>query len=61
MYQQQFKLIDIGLTDYAWLKTLCDLEELDAPPEIMRLQLKCRSHLIMEKRALCLEHLRLLC
>jgi hypothetical protein len=53
-----FKLIDIGLTDYAWLETLCDLEELDAPPELMRVQLKCRPHLSMEKRALYLEHLK---
>lgn len=53
----KFKLIDVGLTDFAWLETLCDLEELDAPIELLRLQLKCRMHLTMEKRALGLEHL----
>lgn len=53
-----FKLIDIQLTDYAWLETLCDLEDLDAPIKLLRLQLKCRPHLRMEKRALFLEHLR---
>lgn len=54
-----FKLIDIQLTDFAWLQALCDLEELDAPIELLKLQMKCRPHLKMEKRALGLEHLRL--
>lgn len=54
-----FKLIDLQLTDFAWLQALCDLEELDAPIELLKLQLKCRQHLKMEKRALGLEHLKL--
>lgn len=52
-----FKLIDIQLTDFAWLQALCDLEDLDAPMELLKLQLKCRPHLKMEKRALGIEHL----
>jgi hypothetical protein len=52
-----FKLIDLNLTDFAWLQTLCDLEELDAPIELLKVHMKCRPHLSMEKRALYLEHL----
>jgi hypothetical protein len=53
-----FKLIDIQSTDFAWLQALCDLEELDAPLELLKLQMKCRPHLKMEKRAFGLEHLK---
>jgi hypothetical protein len=53
-----FKLLDIQLTDFAWLQALCDLEELDAPLELLKIQMKCRPHLTMEKRALGLEHLK---
>ncbi len=55
-----FKLLDVQLTDFAWLQALCDLEELDAPIELLKLQMKCRPHLKMEKRALGLEHLKLI-
>jgi len=53
----RFQLIDMLLTDYSWLEVLCDMEELGASPELLRIQLKCRPHLMMEKRALGLEHL----
>lgn len=55
---REFKLIDLQLADPAWLQALCDIEELGAPLEIIRLNLKCRPHLKMEKRALGLEHLK---
>ena len=53
-----FKLIDVQLPDVLWLETLCDIEELGAPQELLALQLKCRVHLRLEKRALGLEHLK---
>lgn len=55
---KSFKLIDTSLTDRVWLETLCDLGDLDAPPELMATQLKCRPHLEQVKRALYLEHLK---
>lgn len=56
---REFKLIAISLTDFAWLECLSDIEDLGAPPELLKVQLKCRPHLKMEKRALHIEHLRL--
>lgn len=56
---KSFKLIVMSLQDAPWLECLCDIEDLGAPPEILHLQLKCRPHLNMEKRALHIEHLRL--
>lgn len=53
-----FKLIDINLTDYAWLETLDDCIDLDMPPELIALQVKCREHLSLEKRALYMEHMK---
>lgn len=52
-----FKLIMIDITDYAWLEVLCDMADLGASPELLRVQLKCRPHLAMEKRALFIEQL----
>jgi hypothetical protein len=57
---REFKLIALTLTDFAWLECLCDIEDLGAPPELLSVQLKCRPHLKMEKRALGLEHLKLI-
>lgn len=53
-----FKLIDLMLPDVLWLETLVDIEELGAPQDLLALQLKCRPHLRLEKRALGLEHLK---
>lgn len=47
----------IDITDYAWLEVLCDMADLGASPELLRVQLKCRPHLAMEKRALFIEQL----
>lgn len=53
-----FKLIDLSLSDTAWLEVLCIIEELGAPQELLLLQLKCRPHLNKAKRALGIEHLK---
>ncbi len=53
-----FKLIWPEIPDMLWLQCLEDLEELDASPELLAIQLKCRPNLDMEKRALHIEHLK---
>lgn len=53
-----FKLIDMTLTDYAWLETLDDCIDLDMPLELVRLNLKCRKHLERQKRILRIDHLK---
>lgn len=51
------KLLDLNMTDYAWIETLDDCIDLDMPPELIKIQLKCRPHLQLEKRALGFEYL----
>ena len=53
-----FKLIDINLTDYAWLETLDDCIDLDMPLELIKINLKCRKHLEKQKRILRIDHLK---
>ena len=54
----EFKLIDLTLSDALWLEVLCDLEDLHAPHWLMKVQLKCRPHLKLEKRSFGLDQLK---
>jgi hypothetical protein len=51
-------IICLDLSDHEWLKTCLDLEDLEEY-DILRLNLRYRIHLIVEKRALMLQHLRM--
>lgn len=45
------------LSDNDWLEALCDLEELNASYDTLRINARCRTHLSKHKRILGLEHL----
>ena len=52
------KLIDLLLTDNAWLQTLDDCVELGLPHRFIMVNLKCRPHLEKHLRILRIWHLK---
>lgn len=55
-----FHIVDLNLSDYDWLDTMLELDDLDEQ-EILLRNIRYRVHLISEKRALGLYHLRIGC
>ncbi len=50
-------VVSLSISDIEWLQVMLDLEDLQAYT-ILKHNLRFRAHLIKEKRALRLQHLR---